>query len=69
VELVYSYDSDDSEAADEDNDANFSGDEVYFDAGITYALTETSQLDFGTNLGLSDAAEDMRFFVGFSIKH
>jgi hypothetical protein len=69
VELVYSYDRDDSDAADDGDNANFHGDEVYFDAGVTYALTDTSQFDFGTNIGLSDNAEDVRFFVGFSIKH
>jgi hypothetical protein len=69
VELVYRYDNDDSDAADDyRKGANYNGNEVYFDAGVTYALTETSQLDFGTNIGLSDNAEDVRFFIGFSIK-
>lgn len=61
VELVNSYNSDDSSAAGDD-------DEAYFDAGITYALADNMQLDVGTNLGLNSDSEDMRFFVGFSLK-
>ncbi len=60
VELVNSYNSDDSDAAGDD--------EAYFDAGITYALADNMQLDAGTNLGLNSDSEDMRFFVGFSLK-
>jgi hypothetical protein len=61
VELVNSYNSDDSAAAGDD-------DEAYFDAGLTYALADNMQLDVGTNLGLNSDSEDMRFFVGFSLK-
>lgn len=42
--------------------------ETYFDAGLTYALGPYVQLDAGFNLGLSDAAEDTRVFIGFSYK-
>lgn len=45
-----------------------SPDERYFNTGVTYGLTETTQLDFGTNIGISDGAEDVRLFVGFSLK-
>lgn len=45
-----------------------SPDERYFNTGVTYGLTETTQLDVGTNIGISDGAEDLRFFVGFSFK-
>ncbi|MFT3929700.1 MAG: transporter [Spongiibacteraceae bacterium] len=42
--------------------------ETYFNTGVTYALGANVQLDAGVNLGLSDAAEDCRVFVGFSYK-
>ena len=61
VELVNSYNSDDSAAAGDD-------DEAYFNTGLTYALADNMQLDAGTNLGLNSDSEDMRFFVGFSMK-
>jgi hypothetical protein len=61
VELVNIHNTDSSDAVEEKN-------EQYFDAGITYALSESSQIDFGTNIGINDVAEDMRFFIGFSLK-
>lgn len=42
--------------------------ETYFNAGLTYALGPNMQLDTGVNLGLSDAAEDSRIFIGFSYR-
>ncbi len=42
--------------------------ESYFNAGLTYAIGSNMQLDTGFNLGLSDAAEDSRVFVGFSYR-
>ena len=42
--------------------------ETYFNTGLTYALAPNIQLDAGVNLGLSDAAEDSRVFIGFSYK-
>jgi hypothetical protein len=59
-ELVNVHTNDDSDAA--------TAKERYFNTGVTYGLTEFTQLDFGTNIGLTDSAEDMRFFVGFSFK-
>jgi hypothetical protein len=42
--------------------------EGYFDAGLTYALDEDTQLDLGVNLGLNDAAADLRLFAGVSVR-
>lgn len=42
--------------------------ETYFNTGITYAVGSNMQLDAGVNLGLSDAAEDSRVFIGFSYR-
>ncbi len=42
--------------------------ETYFNTGLMYALGANMQLDAGVNLGLSDAAEDSRVFVGFSYR-
>lgn len=36
------------------------------DAGITFALGANAQLDAGANIGLSDAADDLNLFVGYS---
>jgi hypothetical protein len=60
-ELVNIHTRDNSAAASDD-------DERYFNTGVTYGLTEFTQLDFGTNIGLTDSSEDVRFFVGFSLK-
>jgi len=43
--------------------------EAYFDAGLTYGVGDDLQFDTGTNLGLTEASEDVRFFVGVSIRH
>jgi hypothetical protein len=40
--------------------------EASFDAGITYALTDSIQLDAGLNIGLTKAAPDFNPFVGIS---
>lgn len=37
-----------------------------FDAGLTYAVGEDTQLDLGVNVGLTDAADDLELFVGLS---
>lgn len=39
---------------------------VTFDAGMTYALSDDMQLDAGFNLGVTDAADDLNVFIGFS---
>ncbi|WP_426038262.1 transporter [Brevundimonas sp. DC300-4] len=39
---------------------------VTFDAGVTYALTDSIQLDAGVNLGVTDAADDIALFAGLS---
>lgn len=44
------------------------GYEAYFDAGVTYALTEDLQLDTGLNVGLTNNAEDLRVFAGISYR-
>lgn len=36
------------------------------DCGFTYALTESAQLDFGCNFGITEAAPDYQPFVGYS---
>ncbi|MGH7214153.1 MAG: transporter, partial [Tepidisphaeraceae bacterium] len=38
-------------------------------AGLTYGLGENAQLDGGVVVGISDSAEDVRFFVGLSVRH
>ncbi len=40
--------------------------QVQFDAGLTYALDENTQLDCGCNFGLSRAAPDYQPFIGLS---
>lgn len=37
-----------------------------FDLGITYALSESIQLDLGCNIGVTKSAPDFQPFVGFS---
>lgn len=44
------------------------GTEAYFNTGLTYAITETMQLDTGIRTGLTHDAEDFSYFVGFSTK-
>lgn len=51
--------------ASADKDA---GGEAYFDAGLTYGYTDDIQFDGGTNIGLTQASEDVRFFVGVSVR-
>ena len=48
-------------------DKNASG-EAYFDAGLTYGFADNIQFDAGTNIGLTQASEDIRFFVGVSVR-
>lgn len=36
------------------------------DMGVTYALSSDLQLDGGVNIGLTDAADDLQFFLGIS---
>lgn len=37
-----------------------------FQTGATYLLTPTTQLDAGVELGITDAADDRRLFLGWS---
>lgn len=37
-----------------------------FDTGLTYAVTQTLQLDTGVNIGLNNATDDVQAFVGVS---
>jgi hypothetical protein len=37
-----------------------------FDAGLTYALSDNTQLDLGCNFGLTTSAPDYQPFIGFS---
>ena len=39
------------------------------DGGFTYGVNENLQLDCGTNVGLTRAAEDLQVFAGFSWRH
>ena len=43
--------------------------ERYFNAGLMYAAGTNMQFDGGFNLGLSDAAQDSRVFLGFSYRY
>lgn len=40
-----------------------------FDFGFTYALSRDVQLDAGTNIGLTDAADDFNPFIGLSLRY
>jgi len=40
-----------------------------FDTGFTYALTENFVADGAVNIGLTEAAENVNPFVGFSYRH
>ncbi|HSB96594.1 MAG TPA: transporter [Spongiibacteraceae bacterium] len=40
--------------------------EGYFNAGVMYAIGNNGQLDAGFNAGITDAAEDSRYFIGLS---
>lgn len=42
--------------------------EAYFDAGVTYGFGDDIQFDAGTNIGLTQASEDVRFFLGISLR-
>ena len=51
--------------------ANFSHDEPYrgyFDAGLTYGLSDDIQLDAGLRVGLTPAADNLGLFLGISIR-
>jgi hypothetical protein len=39
-----------------------------FDVGVTWGVAANVQLDGGINLGLSEAAEDINPFIGFSLR-
>ena len=51
-------------SADEDTPG-----EAYFDAGLTYGFSNDVQFDAGTNIGLTQASEDVRFFLGISVRN
>ncbi|MDB6038558.1 MAG: hypothetical protein JWM99_2399 [Verrucomicrobiales bacterium] len=38
------------------------------DGGLTYGLTENSQLDGGINLGVTESAPDVQYFIGLSLR-
>ncbi|MBT4503579.1 MAG: transporter [Gemmatimonadetes bacterium] len=42
--------------------------QAYASAGATYAVNENLQLDFGTLVGLNDAAEDFSIYPGFTLR-
>ena len=42
---------------------------AYADAGITWGVTPNMQFDTGTNIGLTRASDDVRFFFGVSYRH
>ncbi len=51
--------------------ANLNHDEdyrAYFDAGLTYGLTDNIQLDGGLRVGLTNAADDIGLFAGISLR-
>lgn len=43
--------------------------QAYANGGITWGPTEHLQFDTGTNVGLTKASDDLRFFVGVSYRH
>jgi hypothetical protein len=43
-------------------------DPAFLDVGLTYGFTEDTQLDAGVQWGLSDGAEDHRFFLGYTFR-
>lgn len=45
------------------------GNEAYFNAGLMYAIGNNGQLDAGFNAGISEEAEDARYFVGLSWRY
>jgi hypothetical protein len=45
------------------------GNEAYFNAGLMYAIGNNGQLDAGFNAGISEEAEDARYFVGVSWRY
>lgn len=45
------------------------GNEAYFNAGLIYALGSNGQVDAGFNAGISEEAEDARYFVGLSWRY
>ena len=42
--------------------------EAYFNSGMTWAISETLQLDGGIRVGLTDASADLSPFLGLSVK-
>lgn len=42
--------------------------QAYFDAGLLYGLTPDVQLDCGVNVGLTNESDDVRVFVGISVR-
>jgi hypothetical protein len=40
-----------------------------FNCGLTYGLNKNIQLDLGTNIGLTDATEDLVVFAGISVRY
>ncbi len=40
--------------------------QVQLDLGLTYAVSDTAQLDFGCNIGVTESAPDIQPFIGFS---
>jgi hypothetical protein len=51
---------------------NFNADQdyrAYFDAGVTYGLSDDAQLDAGVRMGLTEAAEDFGVFAGLSWRY
>ena len=41
---------------------------AFIGVGLTYGLSEDVQLDFGTNFGISDHADDFQVFAGLSFR-
>ncbi len=43
--------------------------EAYANGGLTWGVTPDLQFDGGTNVGLTKASEDVRFFLGASWRY
>ena len=44
------------------------GGQSYFNCGATYGFNADTQFDFGTNIGLTEASDDIRLFIGVSVR-
>jgi hypothetical protein len=51
------------------NNERGAGNEGYFNSGVVYGIGNNGQLDAGFNAGLTEEAEDVKYFVGVSWRY